>query len=108
MPATIDKIVPGANDTTDVTATLWEIKDPANTQVPGEKVKYTYKVEFLSGDGKWVDAGVSKSGEKITKADGTVVLNINFDSTHSTNAYRITVSFQNSEIGTVTAVKAGS
>ena len=107
---TIDGIKYQASDaTTNVTASLWKDNDPApDTKVSGEKVKYTYKVEFLSGDGKWVDAGVSKSGEKTTKADGTVVLNINFDSEHATNAYRITVSFQNSEIGTVTAVKAGS
>ena len=113
---TIDTIVAGENATTDVTATLWQDvgkdDDIDNDQkVPGKTVSYTYGVEILSGNGQWVDSGISKTGKVTTGTDdaaGQVTVNLNFDSDHSTNAYRITVSFSNSDIGTVTAVKAGS
>ena len=103
-----------------MTVTLWD-GDPddetPDTKEGGQKVVYTYVVEIMSANGNWVESLTGDGVATTNTADndpetglneGQAKVNINFDSTHQTNAYRITITFENGDIGTVSATKLGS
>ena len=79
-----------------------------DTGVANETVDYSWSVEILAANGTWVEA-TNGDGRDTTDQNGAIDnIVINFVTAGRANSYRVVVTFENSNIGTVTEILPGA